>query len=117
MSNFLNNLLKGFVRSAVNQVGKDGGKVISNQIYGNNHATPVNITSTNTTQTNTDDTPTQENNNVPFSFWHYAFKDYLLLKLLLYYVLGFFIIIYFFKDITNPILNQPLLRIIHYICE
>lgn len=93
MSNFLSNLLKGFIRSAVNQVGKDGGKVISNQIYGNNHATPVNITSTNTTQTNTDDTPTQENNNVPFSFWHYAFKDYLLLKLLLYYILGFFMII------------------------
>ena len=41
MSNFLSNLLRGFVRSAVNQVGKDGGKVISNQIYGNNHATPV----------------------------------------------------------------------------
>lgn len=94
MSNFLSNLLKGFVRSAVNQVGKDGGKVISNQIYGNNHSSPVNVTTTNneTGQQATDNTPNQEN-NAPFSFWHYAFKDYLLLKILLYYVLGFFIMI------------------------
>lgn len=40
---FLNNLAKGFVRSAVNQVGKDGGKIISNNIYGNNHSTPINL--------------------------------------------------------------------------
>lgn len=40
---FLNNLAKGFVRSAVNQVGRDGGKVISNKIYGNQHSTPINI--------------------------------------------------------------------------
>ena len=38
---FLSNLGKGFIRSAVNQVGRDGGKVISNNIYGNAHATPV----------------------------------------------------------------------------
>ena len=38
---FLNNLAKGFVRSAVNQVGRDGGKVISNQVYGDAHATPI----------------------------------------------------------------------------
>jgi hypothetical protein len=40
---FLNNLAKGFIRSAVNQVGKDGGKIISNNIYGNNHSTPINL--------------------------------------------------------------------------
>lgn len=38
---FLNNLAKGFVRSAVNQVGRDGGKVISNNLYGDAHATPI----------------------------------------------------------------------------
>ena len=30
MGNFTEDLAKGFVRSAVNQVGRDGGKVISN---------------------------------------------------------------------------------------
>ena len=38
---FLTDLAKGFVRSAVNQVGRDGGKVISNKLYGNNHSTPI----------------------------------------------------------------------------
>lgn len=40
---FVTNLAKGFVRSAVNQVGRDGGKVVSNQVYGNKHSTPVRI--------------------------------------------------------------------------
>lgn len=44
---FINNLAKGFVRSAVNQVGRDGGKVISNRVYGNSHSTPINITGNN----------------------------------------------------------------------
>lgn len=44
--NFISNLAKGFIRSAVNQVGKDGGKVISNRVYGNQHSTPVRDTST-----------------------------------------------------------------------
>jgi hypothetical protein len=39
---FLGSLAKGFIRSAVNQVGRDGGKVISNNVYGNAHSTPVN---------------------------------------------------------------------------
>lgn len=38
---FLTNLGKGFIRSAVNQVGRDTGKVISNSIYGDAHATPI----------------------------------------------------------------------------
>jgi hypothetical protein len=38
---FLNKLGKGFVRSMVNQVGRDGGKVVSNKIYGDAHSTPV----------------------------------------------------------------------------
>lgn len=38
---FLGNLAKGFVRSTVNQVGRDTGRVISNKIYGDKHSTPV----------------------------------------------------------------------------
>lgn len=38
---FIQELGKGFIRSAVNQVGRDGGKVISNAIYGDAHATPI----------------------------------------------------------------------------
>ena len=53
---FLNNLAKGFVRSAVNQVGRDGGKVISNQVYGNAHSTPVRVVSNNQSQTQNIDT-------------------------------------------------------------
>lgn len=38
---FLGNLAKGFIRSAVNQVGRDGGKVISNNVYGDKHTIPT----------------------------------------------------------------------------
>lgn len=38
---FIQELGKGFIRSAINQVGRDGGKVISNKIYGDAHATPI----------------------------------------------------------------------------
>lgn len=38
---FITDLGKGFIRSAVNQVGRDGGKVISNHLYGNAHSTPI----------------------------------------------------------------------------
>lgn len=41
---FINQLAKGFVRSAVNQVGRDGGRVISNKVYGNRHAAPIRMT-------------------------------------------------------------------------
>ena len=43
---FISNLTKGFIKSAVNQVGRDGGKVISNNLYNNQNTTQVNITST-----------------------------------------------------------------------
>jgi hypothetical protein len=46
---FLNNLAKGFVRSAVNQVGRDSGKVVSNQIYGNSDSTPLSVNSNQST--------------------------------------------------------------------
>lgn len=38
---FLSNLPKLFVNSAVRQVGRDGGKVISNKIYKGKHGTPI----------------------------------------------------------------------------
>lgn len=41
MSNFVKNLAKGFVRSAVNQVGRDGGRVISNNLYKGRNYVPV----------------------------------------------------------------------------
>lgn len=37
---FLEQLFKGFFRSAVNQVGKDGGRIISNKIYNGNNSIP-----------------------------------------------------------------------------
>ena len=37
---FGKNLAKGFVRSAVNQVGRDAGKVVSNNLYGDAHSVP-----------------------------------------------------------------------------
>ncbi len=35
------NLFSSFIRSAVNQVGRDGGRVVSNAIYGDKHSIPV----------------------------------------------------------------------------
>lgn len=46
---FLKNLTKGFIRSAVNQVGRDGGRVISNKVYKGKHATPIKSTSNEST--------------------------------------------------------------------
>ena len=47
-------LFQGFVKSAVNQVGRDGGKVISNRVYDNAHSTPIrgisNLRSTHRTE-------------------------------------------------------------------
>lgn len=40
MGSFINGLAKGFIRSAVNQVGRDAGRVVSNNIYGDAHSTP-----------------------------------------------------------------------------
>lgn len=40
---FLNNLFKGFIRSTVNQVGRDSGRVISNTVYKDKHSIPIRI--------------------------------------------------------------------------
>lgn len=37
---FLSQLAKGFIRSGVNQIGRDAGKVVSNKIYGDAHSIP-----------------------------------------------------------------------------
>ena len=37
---FLGNLGRGFIRSAVNQVGRDYGRTISNDVFGDRHAIP-----------------------------------------------------------------------------
>lgn len=47
---FVGNLAKGFIRSAVNQVGRDGGRVVSNKLYGDSHAMPIRGTGTETTR-------------------------------------------------------------------
>lgn len=39
--NFGIQLAKGFIRSAINQVGRDGGRVVSNQIYNGQNYVPV----------------------------------------------------------------------------
>jgi hypothetical protein len=41
---FATQLFQGFVKSAVNQVGRDGGKVISNRVYDDQHSTPFRST-------------------------------------------------------------------------
>lgn len=38
---YLNKLAKGFIRSAVNQVGRDGGRVVSNKVYKGKHSKPI----------------------------------------------------------------------------
>lgn len=38
---FAKNLAKGFIRAAVNQVGRDGGRVISNSIYNGRNYVPI----------------------------------------------------------------------------
>lgn len=39
------------VRSAVNQIGRDGGKVISNQIYGDSHSMSIRVAPSRGSQT------------------------------------------------------------------
>ncbi|WP_162555727.1 SH3 domain-containing protein [Reichenbachiella versicolor] len=40
---FIENLAKGFVRSAVNQIGRDGGRIISNKVYKDTRSTPIQL--------------------------------------------------------------------------
>ena len=81
---FLNSLFKSFIRSAVNQVGRDGGKVISNQLYRGAHTTPVNLQS----QLSTTSTPSQPHTSTPnqYQFLPLALADKLPLKIIAYII-------------------------------
>lgn len=76
---FLGSLAKGFIRSAVNQVGRDGGKVVSNNVYGNSHSTPINSFG-NVSQENF-----EENSNLIKE------KEYPLIKIIYAIILSVFI--------------------------
>ena len=41
------NLFNQFISSAVRQVGRDGGRIISNKVYGNQHATKISVINEN----------------------------------------------------------------------
>lgn len=69
MSNFINQLAKGFVRSAVNQVGRDSGRVISNTIYNGQNYVPVSdVTEPSQTRHQSGDFPSNAySKTVPFT--------------------------------------------------
>lgn len=48
---FVGNLSKEFIRSAVSQVGRDGGRIVSNQVYDNSFSVPVDSISNRSTST------------------------------------------------------------------
>lgn len=60
---FLGSLAKGVVRSAVNQVGRDGGRVISNHLYGDSHAAPIRGASSSSSYVIEEDIPHGEEKN------------------------------------------------------
>jgi hypothetical protein len=70
---FMKNLAKGFIKSAVNQVGRDGGKVISNKVYGNSHSTPI-FVSSNIQTNGTELINKTEYIGVKW-FWHFYYLD------------------------------------------
>jgi len=85
---FLNNLFKGFVRSSVNQVGRDGGRVISNKLYGDAHSTPIRVAqSPSVIKTITQQCEPQNTDNSPYSFLSMAFADNLILRIVAYLLL------------------------------
>jgi hypothetical protein len=85
---FLNNLFKGFIRSSVNQVGRDGGRVISNQLYGDSYSSPVRVTqSQSVTQTITQQVESQNTDNTSYNFLSMAFADNLILRIVAYLLL------------------------------
>jgi len=62
---FLKQLGKGFIRSAVNQVGRDGGRVVSNKVYGDAHSIPIRqVGSQSTTNTQTSNSTNTQTENL-----------------------------------------------------
>lgn len=121
--NFISQLIKGFIRSTVNQVGRDTGKVISNQIYRNAHSTPVKGV------TCTDGVYYDESNDTTISEQEFSsrlrmeglkiqyFTTHPLLKTF-YFVLGIFVTIMIIES-TNKYygLIPPAILIIVGICK
>lgn len=70
---FFNKLLKGFVRSTVNQVGRDTGKVISNKIYKDKHSSPVKIVGNE--EYSITQKYNEDNQERPSNFKHEFFSD------------------------------------------
>ncbi len=61
---FISNLTKDFIRSAVRQVGRDSGRVISNTVYKDKHAIPIRHVGNNNTNTSNN---TTIYNNIDYS--------------------------------------------------
>jgi len=66
-------LFKGFFRSAVQQVGRDGGKVISNKVYKDAHSTPIRGTFRNSPGQYVQEEPEVSDRFFSSSFWVYPF--------------------------------------------
>lgn len=87
---FIENLAKGFVRSAVNQVGRDGGKVISNKLYKDSHSTPVRVVGSSSGEINSEPADYSSSFNSRVDLTEAGYKAELLQSNL---VLSFFMVI------------------------
>ena len=112
----MNSLCKGFIRSAVNQVGRDYGRTISNQIFGDSHATPVRVVKTD--RSNILWAPGQPNKENEIEYHKQDIINWqdvacLMLSPLMILigpiVYGIFTLIYLFKDTTafTVYTNEP----------
>lgn len=112
----MNSLCKGFIRSAVNQVGRDYGRTISNQIFGDAHATPVRVVKTD--RSNILWAPGQPNKENEIEYHKQDIINWqdvacLMLSPLMILigpiVYGIFTLIYLFKDTTafTVYTNEP----------
>ena len=102
---FLDGLLKGFVRSAVNQVGRDGGKVISNTIYKGAHSTPIG-TPDYYRQAYGNSSPIPKPSNVIWNVIMFAVWTFLLPNSLMHTsfgILSFFVPLLFIRRLWRPL--------------
>lgn len=75
---FSNKLFKGFIRSAINQVGRDGGRVISNTIYKDSHSIPIrNVKNTESIRSDVFENNTNENIPEGFKYSFFSSKWYI----------------------------------------
>lgn len=77
-NSFITQLFQGFIRSGVNQVGRDGGKVISNRVYKDSHSVPLRrVSGQYPTGLPQSHSITEENQVPPFfssAIWVYPFQ-------------------------------------------